>query len=42
MPHQGLVAAVVSAISIFITLGLLTFMLRHEKKNQASNDQDEH
>ena len=42
MPHQGVVAATISALSLFITLGLLTFMLRHEKKNQASNDQDEH
>ena len=42
MPHQGVVAATISAISICFTLGLLVFMLRHEKKNQASNDQDEH
>ncbi len=42
MPHQGVVAATISAISLVITLGLLVFMLRHEKKNQTTDDPDEH
>ncbi len=42
MPHQGLVALSISAISLVITLGVLTFCLRHEKRNQAQNTTDEH
>jgi len=42
MPHQGVVAATIAAMSLIITLGILTYTLRHEKKHQASNNQDEH
>lgn len=42
MPHQGVVAATISALSIVITMSLLVFVLRNEKKQQASNHSDEH
>ena len=42
LPHQGVVAAIISALSLVITLGILTYTLRHEKKHQDSNTQDEH
>jgi len=42
IPHQGIIAASVSALTLVITLGILTYTLRHEKKHIASNKQDEH
>ena len=41
MPIQGIAAALVSAISLIITLSLLIIALRHEKK-RPQDDQDEH
>ena len=42
MPHQGVVAATISALSLCITLGILTYSLRQEKRHQAANRQDDH
>ena len=42
LPHQGVVAAMIAGGSLILTLGILTFSLRREKKFQASNPQDEH
>jgi len=41
MPHQGLVALCISAFSLLITLGLLTYCLGSEKRNRAGNE-DKH
>ena len=35
MPHQGLVSLSISAFSIVLTLSVLFYALRHEKKQQA-------
>lgn len=42
MPHQGFVALTISLFSVALTLGILAINLRHEKKQQAQNDRDEH
>ena len=42
MPHQGIVALSISAFSIFLTLCVLFYTLREEKKNQARNPSDKH
>ncbi len=41
LPHQGVVDLVAAVITLAITLGILTFILRREKQYQASNT-DEH
>ena len=41
MPHQGIVSLSVSALSIALTLGVLFYTLRHEKRN-AANNSDKH
>ncbi len=42
MPHQGIVALSISLFSVALTLGLLALNLRHEKRQQAENERDEH
>lgn len=42
LPQQGVVAATVSIITLCITLGFLFFNMHREKKQQASNREDEH
>jgi len=39
-PHQGHVAVFVSVLSLVVTLGLLAFMFRDEKKHQDTNHDD--
>lgn len=41
MPHQGIVALSISALSICLTLGVVFYALRAEKRNTAQN-QDKH
>ena len=37
MPHQGIVALSISVFSIFLTLSVVFYALRHEKKHQSQN-----
>ena len=37
MPHQGIVSLSISVLSICLTMGILFYTLRHEKKQQAQN-----
>ncbi len=41
MPHQGIVSLSISALSIALTLGVLFYALRAEKRQQGEN-RDEH
>jgi|GEM_PF-1296385 len=41
MPHQGIVSLSISVLSICLTLGVLLYTLRHEKRNVADNS-DKH
>ena len=41
MPHQGFVSLTISALSIALTLGILFYTLRAEKRQQEQN-RDEH
>lgn len=41
MPHQGIVALSISVLSIILTMSLVFYTLRHEKKQQAQH-KDEH
>ena len=41
MPHQGFVSLIISVLSICLTLGVVFYALREEKKNRAQN-QEEH
>ena len=41
MPHQGIVSLSISVFSIIITMSVIFYTLRHEKKQQANN-RDEH
>lgn len=42
MPHQGIVALSISLFSVALTLSILAYNLRREKRNQAENNTDEH
>ncbi len=42
MPHQGIVALSISLFSVVLTLSILAYNLRHEKKQQSQNTSDEH
>ena len=37
MPHQGIVSLSISVFSIILTMSILFYTLRHEKKSQAQN-----
>ena len=37
MPHQGVVSLSISVFSILLTMSVLFYTLRAEKKNQAQN-----
>ncbi len=41
MPHQGVVSLSISVLSICLTLGVLFYTLREEKRNAAQNS-DKH
>ena len=41
MPHQGIVALSISALSICLTLAVVFYALREEKRNRAQNS-DKH
>ena len=41
MPHQGIVALSISVVSICLTLCIMFYALREEKKNQGQNS-DKH
>lgn len=41
MPHQGFVSLIISGLSICLTLSIVFYALREEKKNQAQNS-DKH
>ena len=41
MPHQGIVSLSISVLSIFLTLGVVFYALREEKRNAAKNS-DKH
>ena len=37
MPHQGIVSLSISVFSILLTMSVLFYTLRHEKKSQAGS-----
>ncbi len=41
MPHQGFVSLIISVLSICLTLGVVFYALREEKRN-AAQSQDKH
>lgn len=41
MPHQGLVSLIISVLSICLTLGVVFYALRAEKRNTTQNN-DKH
>ncbi len=40
MPHQGIVSLIISVLSICLTLCIVFYALREEKRHRAQNEDD--